>query len=287
MMGDTPSGVVARRTLSVVCHLLRESDPRPYWLQSPYGAILRSKLHSCRAAPRSPKVGSWAEERRSRSWLLCEGLVQFGVGLVGPFSDVDKLLALSDGNLDIISASSSFGRHSPSVCDSLRRLLEEFIVFSCVEVFSDPEVDSPLHWKIWIFNEPLVSDSHLPRMRQLEALDEFHTFSSSRWTPVLRTVPRALATRCSQAVAAGGVFGGFDTIFRTPSSWTSGARFQEGSRCTINLDDLWPYTFCRRARVQNNNNNPNATTTHNHNTQHTTHDTHNTQQGSNTLVFPV
>ena len=39
-------------------------------------------------------------------------LVQSGVGLVAPFSDVDKLLALSDGNLDIISTSSSSGRHS-------------------------------------------------------------------------------------------------------------------------------------------------------------------------------
>ena len=51
-------------------------------------------------------------------------LVQSGVSLVGPFSDVDKLLALSHGNLDIISTSSLSGRHSPSVCDSLRRLLE-------------------------------------------------------------------------------------------------------------------------------------------------------------------
>ena len=199
-MGDTPSQVVALKTLSVVCRFLRESDPRPYWHQSPYGAILRSKLHSCRAAPRSPKVGSWAEERRSRSWRLCEGLgslpeqglaalcgaglaprvglVQFGVGLVAPFSDVDKLLALSHANLDIISTSSISGRHSLSACDSLRRLLEEFTVFSYAKVFSDPEVDSPLHLKIWIFNEPLVSDSHLPQMRQLEALDEFHTFST-------------------------------------------------------------------------------------------------------------
>ena len=77
-------------------------------------------------------MGSWAEERRSRSWRLCEGLgslpeqglaalcgaglaprvglVQFGVGLVAPFSDVDKLLALSHANLDIISTSSSSGR---------------------------------------------------------------------------------------------------------------------------------------------------------------------------------
>ena len=51
-------------------------------------------------------------------------LVQSGVGLVAPFSDVDKLLALSHGNLEIISTSSSSGRHSPSVCDSPRRLLE-------------------------------------------------------------------------------------------------------------------------------------------------------------------
>ena len=56
-------------------------------------------------------------------------LVQSGVGLMAPLSDVDNLLALSHGNLDIISASSSSGRYSPSVCDSLRRLLAEFLVF--------------------------------------------------------------------------------------------------------------------------------------------------------------
>ena len=39
---------------------------------------------------------------------------------------------------------------------------KNFVRFSYVKVFSDPEVDSPLHLRIWIFNEPLVSDSHLP-----------------------------------------------------------------------------------------------------------------------------
>ena len=70
------------------------------------------------------------------------------------------------------------GRHLPSVCDSLRRLLENVLRFSYVKVFSDPEVDSPQLLKIWIFTEPLISDSHLPRSRQLEALDDFHTFST-------------------------------------------------------------------------------------------------------------
>ena len=71
-------------------------------------------------------------------------LVQSGVGLVATFSDVGQVArALSHGNLDIISARSSSGRHSSAVCDSLRRLLEEFPVFSHVNVFSDPEVDSP------------------------------------------------------------------------------------------------------------------------------------------------
>ena len=39
---------------------------------------------------------------------------------------------------------------------------KNFVRFSYVKVFSDPVVDSPLHLKIWIFNEPLVSDSHFP-----------------------------------------------------------------------------------------------------------------------------
>ena len=54
---------------------------------------------------------------------------------------------------------------------------KNFVRLSCVKVLSDPEVDSPLHLKIWIFNEPLVSDSHFPWSCQSRLLDEFHVFS--------------------------------------------------------------------------------------------------------------
>ena len=89
------------------------------------------------------------------------------VGLVAPLSDVDKLLALSYGNQDIISTSSSAGRHLAFVlADSLRRGFWKNSMFSYVKVFSDPEVDSRLHLDILIFTEPLVSDSHLSLSRQ-------------------------------------------------------------------------------------------------------------------------
>ena len=96
------------------------------------------------------------------------------VGLVALFSDVDKLLALS-----LLETWTLFLR-APRLadtclraCDSPRKFLEEFPVFSCVKVSSDPEVDSRLHLEICMFTEPLVSDSHLPRSRQSTAFSHF------------------------------------------------------------------------------------------------------------------
>ena len=54
-----------------------------------------------------------------------------------------------------------------------------FVRFSNVKVFSDPEVDSPLHLKIWIFNEPLVSDSHFPWSCQSKAFGRISRFLRS------------------------------------------------------------------------------------------------------------
>ena len=81
------------------------------------------------------------------------------------------LLALSHGNLDVISTSPSSGRHLPSVFDSQRGLLEEILVVSYVKVFSDPEVDPPLHLKIWVFTGRFVSESHFSRSRQSTAFE--------------------------------------------------------------------------------------------------------------------
>ena len=59
MMG-TPSRVGARRTLSVARHFPRESDPRPYWHQSPDRAMMRRTFSCLGWRPGAPTVGSWA-----------------------------------------------------------------------------------------------------------------------------------------------------------------------------------------------------------------------------------
>ena len=68
--------------------------------------------------------------------------------------------------------SSSSGRHLPSCsCDSLRRLLEEFLSVFYVFADTDPQVDSLFALENHdFFNEPFVSGSHSPPMRHFEAL---------------------------------------------------------------------------------------------------------------------
>ena len=94
------------------------------------------------------------------------------VGLVEPFSDVMRLRAcfaqFSPGKFGIISTSSSSGRRSSSCsCDSLEafgRISHAFYV----KMNSDPEVDAPFALENLghDFNEPFVSGSQSPRMRQ-------------------------------------------------------------------------------------------------------------------------
>ena len=60
-----------------------------------------------------------------------------------------------------------------------------------------------------------------PRCVSLGLLDEFHAFSSC----ILRSIQRARATSGHMAVAAGGVLGCGDAIFRTPPVWTLNAWF--------------------------------------------------------------
>ena len=71
----------------------------------------------------------------------------------------------------------------------------------------------------FISTNPHVSGSHSPRTRQSQA---FGRISQN----FLHGGELARATSGRVAVAVGGFFGGIDAIFRTPSSWTSGAQFQ-------------------------------------------------------------
>ena len=65
-MGDTPSGVVARRVWPSRVDRLRVVDPRPNLHRRYCG----QKLHSSAAAPRSPIVGLG---RRGRSEVVVAG----------------------------------------------------------------------------------------------------------------------------------------------------------------------------------------------------------------------
>ena len=89
MMGDTPSGVVARRTLSVEWRRLRVSDPRPY-RHHLHRTIRRSVLHLSGAAPGSPEVGSRMVQGRSEA--------ESGVG--GFFHDkTDSTITIEDSGV--------------------------------------------------------------------------------------------------------------------------------------------------------------------------------------------
>ena len=71
MVGDGPCGVVARRTCPSGVASFGRVTHAPANPRALYKAIRRSPLHQSRAAPRSPKVGSWmlgrAGERRVAS----------------------------------------------------------------------------------------------------------------------------------------------------------------------------------------------------------------------------
>ena len=112
---------------------------------------------------------------------------------------------------------------------------------SHVKTHANP-VDSLFALENLDFNEPFVSDSHCSGCVNWRLLNEFHIFflregelglsqrrllaefhAFSRGTPILWSIPRALATRCSHGGGGGGELGRFYVIFRTPSGWTLGA----------------------------------------------------------------
>ena len=101
------------------------------------------------------------------------------MGLVVPFSDV---MLLSPGNLDVISTTSSSGRHSPSYsCDSLVAFGRIYYVFY-VKMNSDPAVDVPFAVENLdrISTSPLylaVTCSQCSCDSSRWLLDEFHAFS--------------------------------------------------------------------------------------------------------------
>ena len=78
-------------------------------------------------------------------------------GFVAPLSVVNTLLTLSHLETRTVFLRALLQASiRPGACDSFRMLLEEFLEFSHVKVFSDPEVDP--HLKIWnYFYVPLVS----------------------------------------------------------------------------------------------------------------------------------
>ena len=97
----------------------------------------------------------------------CVVLVEVWRGSVAPFSVVITLLTLSHLELGHYFFKLLVWQTPALVTE----VLEEFLELSYVKVFSDPEVDSLVHLKIWnYFYEPLVSAPGL--------LDKFHAFSS-------------------------------------------------------------------------------------------------------------
>ena len=67
----------------------------------------------------------------------------------------DRLSHCFTWNLDIISASLLLRHFAHVPCDSLRRLLEEFLHDFYMKVDTNPEVASLLALKIWISTSPL------------------------------------------------------------------------------------------------------------------------------------
>ena len=93
---------------------------------------------------------------------------------------VEFARAVSLGNLDIISTSSSTGRHLPSCsCDSQRRLSEEYLAVVYVKLYTDPEVVAPCALEnLDLLYALLVSGNHsLPDASVWRLLDKFHAFS--------------------------------------------------------------------------------------------------------------